>query len=277
MNSLISLVRFSSGKSHSILVDFQQKYLRNLLLFGTGLSTVRLLFGVTIACQGIPPSSLNYNFLETKCYINGTVTDDLHHDYYQFTSVFLFVSAFAVQIPFWIWGHFTGPEVRQLEALANEPELAIRAVRDSRNLYLKTVALEGFYTVYWIALVASTDVFFNGYWSRFNWSWRVVPKLFPDSGTCCFKYYHASGESTASFNCLLPLSSVYRKVFSVLYWILAFLLPYHLVVLIYRAALFTRYPRTELERKWIVEILKKSTVSWSVRKKLEMNMNNNIV
>lgn len=271
MNSLISLVRFHSGKSHSVLVDFQQIYLRNIILFGTGLSTVRLLFGDTIICQGIPPPSLNHNFLNMICYINGTVTD-LRHEYYQFTSVFLFLLAFAVQFPFWLWSRFTGREISQLESLADQPELAIQAICAPKNLYMKTVALEIFYAFYWMGLVAVINCFFNGYWSRFYWSWQVIPKLFPDMGRCSLTYYQMSGESTARFNCLLPLSSVYRKVFLVLYWILAILLPYHLIVLTYRAVLWIYYSKTTLERKWIVGILKECTVSWSARKKLEIGI-----
>lgn len=281
MTSLLQLIKFNSKKSqsYSILIDFQQIYIRNLILFCTGLSMARLLFGENIICQSTV-KSLTQNFIDTKCYINGTMTKGtdgnvtIYHDYYQWISVYLMLLAFGFYFPYSIWSKWFGNYLRHLENLADKPDEAIQVIKDSKGnlLFLKIWALEFFYIIYLIIILYLTDLFFNNLWSHSNWSWNAVYKIFPDNGSCFIHYYQSSGDTSAWFNCLLPLCSVYRKIFLTLYGLIQILISFNVFMLIYRIWLFV-CKRKFINVWWAFLIVQQSTTSWNTKKKLDMALN----
>lgn len=278
MNSLLQLVKFNSKKSqsYSILIDFQQIYIRNFILFCTGLSMARLLFGENIICQSTV-KSLTQNFIDTKCYINGTMTKGtdgnvtIYHDYYQWISVYLMLLAFGFYFPYSIWSKWFGNYLRQLENLADKPDEAIQVIKDSKGnlLFLKIWALEFFYIIYLIFILYITDLFFNNLWSLSSWSWNAVYKIFPDNGACFIHYYQSSGDTSAWFNCLLPLCSVYRKIFLTLYGLIQILILFNVFMLIYRIWLFV-HKRKFINVWWAFLIVQQSTTSWNTKNKLDV-------
>lgn len=277
MNPLTHLVKFSSKqhKSYSVLVDIFQIYFRNIILFCTGLSMVRLLFGEIIVCQTMG-RSVSQTFVDTKCYINGTITDKegLYHDYYQWVSVYLLLCAFAFYFPYSIWAKLFANYIRHLESLSDKPEQAIQVIKDSKGnfIFFKTLTLEIFYTVYLFFILFLTDLFFNGIWSRFSWSYTAVYKIFPDTGKCNVTYFHAGGDTDDRFICLLPLCSVYRKVFSALYILTITLIISNVCIISYRIFLMWR-KRKCVNIWWAFEIVKCCTVSWNVKRKLSFALN----
>lgn len=273
MNALLQLIRVSSkcDQSFSVLIDVQQVGIRNAIFFCTGLSMIRTLFGPTIHCQN-SESSLSQEFVNTLCLINGTITvgkeSVLYHDYYQWVSIYLLLLGFAFYFPYWIWLKRYGKYIRHLESLA--PDEAIQIIQDSNGnfIFFKTLALEVFYALYLMVLLGVTDVFFNHLWSQFNWSWKAIDIIFPNNGSCFFDYNHSSGTSTGRFNCLLPMCSVYRKVFFALYLMTIGLIIMNIVIISYHVVLFV------LRRKWInfwwaIKIVEESTSSWYVKEKLK--------
>lgn len=280
MNTLLQLVKFNpkNSQSHSILIDLQQIYIRNVILFCTGLSMARQLFGENIICQSTV-KSLTQNFIDTKCYINGTITKDIenkvtiYHDYYQWISVYLLLLAFGFYFPYSIWSKFFGDYLRQLENLADKPNEAIQVITDSKGnlLFLKTWALEFFYIIYLILILNITDSFFNNLWSLSGWSWDAVYKIFPDNGTCFIYYFQSSGTTHASFNCLLPLCSVYRKIFLTFYGLTLILIFFNVSMVIYRIRSIV-CQRKLINVWWAFLIVQQSTTSWNTEKKFDRAM-----
>lgn len=279
MNSLLQLVKFNpkNDQSHSILIDFQQIYMRNVVLFCTGLSMARQLFGENIICQSTV-KSLTQNFIDTKCYINGTTTKGtdgtIHHDYYQWISVYLLLLAFGFYFPYSIWSKLFGNYLRHLENLADKPNEAIQVITDSKGnlLFLKTWVLEFFYIIYLIFILYVTDLFFNNLWSLSGWSWNAIYKICPDNGSCVIHYFQSSGDTHASFNCLLPLCSVYRKILLTLYGLVLILILFNVFMIIYRIRLVVHKKRF-INVWWAFLIVQQSTTSWNVKKKFEMALN----
>lgn len=283
MNPLLHLVKFSSkhSQSHSILVDIQQIYLRNVILFCTGLSMIQLLFGEVIVCQNTV-NAVSQTFIDTKCYINGTMTKGssngttptIYHDYYQWVSVYLLLLAFGFYFPYSIWLKLFGSFIRHLETLAEKPNEVIQIIKESKGnfIFYKTLALEVVYIFYLIIILILTDVFFNGLWSRFNWSLTAVYKIFPDNGSCYIDYYHSSGSSDAWFNCLLPVCSIYRKVFSLLYVLVLHLFILNGIMITYRI-IMAFHKGKNVDIWWAFQIVHQCTVSWNVKKKLNEGLN----
>ncbi|GBO20043.1 hypothetical protein AVEN_86387-1 [Araneus ventricosus] len=96
MIPLVQLLKFKgAGRSHSIIIDFNQIYVRNLLLFGFGLCMARQFSGPDIICH-IDTKSIDALYINTKCFINGTMTlpteqqdNVIYHNYYQWVSIVL--------------------------------------------------------------------------------------------------------------------------------------------------------------------------------------------
>lgn len=149
MNPLINLVKFHSkhSQSYSVLVDIQHIYIRNVILFCVGLSMVRLLFGDVIVCQN-NENGLSQMFADTKCYINGTFTQDIipfiYHYYYQWVCVYLLLLAFGFYFPYSIWSKLFGNFIRHLETLSEKPNTAIQVIKESKGnlIFYKTLTLE---------------------------------------------------------------------------------------------------------------------------------------
>lgn len=282
MNSLLQLIKLHKPKdsqSHSLLIDFQQIYIRNVILFCTGLSMARLLFGENIICHSTV-KSLTQNFIDTKCYINGTMTKgtdgnvSIYHDYYQWVSVYLLLLAFGFYFPYSVWSTLFGKYLQHLENLADKPIEAIQVITDSNGnlLFLKTLVLEFFYVIYLIFILYATDLFFNNLWSLSGWSWDAIYKIFPDSGSCVIHYFQSSGTTHASFNCLLPLCSVYRKIFLTLYGLILILILFNVFVIIYRIRLVV-CKRKCINVWWAFSVVQQATTSWNVKKKFDMALN----
>lgn len=280
MNPLLHLIKFGSKRrqSHSVLIDLQQIYIRNAILFCTGLSMVRVLFGDTIHCQNTE-RSLSQTFVDTTCFINGTMTigehSTLYHDYYQWVSVYLLMLAFGFYLPYSVWSKWCGDCLRHLEALAQKPEEAIQVIKDSNGHYLfvKTMALEIFYVLYLILLLILTDVFFNRLWSQLGWSWKAVYVIFPDGGTCFFTFFLVGDFTVGRYYCLLPMCSVYRKVFLALYMLFVALMVTNVFILSYRAALAFQ-KRNRVNEWWALTIVSSCALSWDAKKKINCERRN---
>lgn len=275
MISLLQLIKFSSkhSESHSVLIDFQQIYVRNILLFCTGLGMARILFGQNIICQ-VTEKSVSQSFVDTKCFINGTMTRDepvIYHDYYQWVSVYLLLLAFGFYFPYSVWTKLFGNYLRYLESLADKPEDVIRVIKDSKGnlIFFKTLALEIFYIFYVMLILYITNIFFNNIWGHFGWSIKSIYTIFPDNGSCFVTYYHSSGSTAGKFNCLLPLSSVYRKIFMLLYGIVLILILLNFLTMLYRVRMII-VRNKYINVWWAFMIAKQSTVSWNARKKLDL-------
>lgn len=272
MNPLLHLIHFSSknNQSFSLLIDVQQIYLRNTMFFFTGLSMIRTLFGPTIYCQN---DVLAQEFVDMLCLVNGTMTvgadSTVYHDYYQWVSVYLLLLGFAFYLPYLVWSKRYGRYIRHLESLADKPDEAIRIVRVSNGnfIFFKTLALEVFYAFYLVLLLGATDVFFNHLWSQFKWSWKAIGVIFPNNGSCFFEYNHGSGSSTARFNCLLPLCSVYRKVFFAMYVIIAALIAMNIAIILYHIILLV-LKRGNVNAWWAIKIVGECTTVWYAKEKL---------
>lgn len=275
MNALLHLEKFSSKyrKSYSVLVDVQQLYVRNVILFCVGLSMIRFLFGDVIICQNTE-SDISQMFVDTKCFINGTFTKDtipfIYHDYYQWISIYLLLLAFGFYFPYSIWLKLFGGFIRHLETLSEKPHDAVQIIKESKGnlIFFKTLSLEIVYIVYLIITLILTDAFFNGLWSRFNWSLAAVNKIFPDNGTCYIDYFQSSGMTYARISCLLPLCSIYRKVFSLLYLLFLLLFILNAVMMTYRITLIYR-KRKCVDMWWAFMIVNQHTISWNVKKELD--------
>lgn len=274
MNPLIHLEHFSSKhrQSYSFLVDFQQIYIRNVILFSVGLSMIRFLFGEVIICQNTG-RELSQMFIDTKCFINGTLNKDIvpfiYHDYYQWVSVYLVLLAIGFYFPYSIWSKIFGNFIRHLEILSERPNNTIRILKKSKGnlIFFKTLLLEIIYIFHLVIILFLTDLFFNGLWSRFNWSLTAIDKIFPDNGTCFIDHYQHSGMTNSRINCLLPLCSIYRKVFFLLYLLCIILIVLNVIMMIYRIILIYRKKKL-IDMWWAMMIINQNTTSWDVKKQL---------
>lgn len=275
MNSLLPLLKFSAkhSPSYSVLIDIYQIYVRNFILFCTGLSMVRVLFGEIIVCQNTV-NSLTQTYIDTKCFINGTMTreDDaiIYHDYYQWVSVYLLLLAFGFYLPYSIWLKYFGHYINRLENLAEKPNDVIQIIRDTKGnlIFFKTLALEFFYLIYLFFVLFLTNVFFNRLWSLNDWSLTAVYKIFPDMGFCFFEYNHSSGISEGKFNCLLPLCSIYRKIFVSLYFMALALIVVSISVVAYHSTLALRNGN-DINVRWAFAIVNRNILSLKVKQNIK--------
>lgn len=278
MNPLMHLEKFSSKhrKSYSFLVDFQQIYIRNIILFCVGLSMFRFLFGEVIICQN-NGNEVSQMFIDTICFINGTFNKDIvpfiYHDYYQWVSVYLLLLSVGYYFPYSIWSKIFGSFIRHLEMLSEQPNNAIRVIKESKGnlIFFKTLSLEIIYIFHLAIILFFTDLFFNGLWSRFDWSLTAIDKIFPDNGTCFIDYYQQSGTSNAKINCLLPLCSIYRKIFFLLYLLCIFLIVLNIIMMMYRIILIYRKKKF-MDMWWAMMIINQNTMSWEVKKELNCEL-----
>lgn len=275
MNSLLQLVNFKPKKSHSysILLDFQQIHVRNAILFCTGLSMFRFLTGDNIICQNVE-KSLSQDYIDTLCFINGTMTMGdpiIYHDYYQWVPVYLLLLALAFYFPYSIWLKFNATYIQQLENLKDKSEEKVQVIKESNGnwMYFKTWALEVFYAVYLFFILYLTNIFFNSLWSRSEWSWKAINEIFPDHGTCFIVYHHSSGSSDGKFSCLLPLCSVYRKIFMFLYGLILFVIMLNLWIIINRIITLV-YKYGYVNVWWAFKIVETSAVTWNAKRELNV-------
>lgn len=285
MYTLLHLVDFNSKqeKSYSIFLTIYHMYVRNAILFCTGLTMIRFLFGNVIECLN-DNVRFPQSYMDTKCYINGTLTKEeghpiLYHDYYQWVPVYLLLLAFGFNFPYLLWYKQYGNYLQYLEKLADKPEKLIQVIKHSKGnlIFLKTVALEFFYAVYLIFILLVTDVFFNELWSYFNWSWTAVYKIFPDNGACYFAYNQSGGNSENKLNCILPLCSIYRKIFLTLYFLVWALMIMNTWMILYRIILILHKKKC-INIWWAFKIAEQCAASWDTKKQIkrelkEMRMN----
>lgn len=267
MFSLLHMMKFGSKRSHSAWVDFQQVHVRNLLLFCFGLSISRQLFMENINCQ-VTGNELQKSFADTACFINGTMTPGdptVFHDYYQWVSIYLLGLAFCMHFPLSVWfAAFGGylDEIRTRCEEAKEPVCPM--IRDSQGcrLFWKTWALEWIYCLHLLVQGWVANVFFNRQWSQWGWSWTAIPVLFPDEGVCHLEYFTAGGSTAGKIRCLLPLGTVYRKIFFALYVTAVLLLTMGVLVLCYRTALLARRGKL-INVWWAMTIAERETKTWA--------------
>lgn len=281
MIPLLQLVQWNTQQeaSYSVFLTLYHVYVRNILTFCTGLTMIRFLFGNSIECLN-DNRQFSQSFMDIKCYINGTFTlvpghPTLYHDYYQWVPVYLVLLAFGFHFPYSFWSQHYGNYLRQLENLAEKPNDMIQMIRETQGnfIFFKTIALEMFYIVYLVWLVSISNVFFNHLWSRFHWSWRAIYKIFPDDGMCYFEYHHGSGVSENKLNCILPLCSIYRKIFFTLYILVWVLMVVNAWLIVYRI-LLVLYKRKFVNTWWAFKIAEQCMVSWPMKKEIQCAMKN---
>lgn len=71
--------------------------------------------------------------------------------------------------------------------------------------------------------------------------------------------------TTGRFQCLLPLSSVYRRIFYVIYPVMCILLALNILFFIYRVILVVRVKRKMINVWWTIEIVKRDTETWNAK------------
>lgn len=267
---LITLVN-SSGKSGSSLADFQHVCMHTFLLACTGLSWARQIFGESIHCH-VGRHDVPQVFVDAYCLINGTVTMDrpppLHHDYYQWVSVYLLMLAFSFRIPYLVWSRYCGFYIEEL--CGDQTDRILETIRRSKgySLFYRTWALEGSYAVLLAVQVYATDLFFNRVWSRSHFSWRAVAKMFPDTGKCEWNYYSGGGLTEGKFVCLLPLNSAYRKIFFVLYGAFVVLILWNMLGIVQRLIRVV-VGRDRVNVEWSLTIAKSNARTWEAKEKIE--------
>lgn len=275
MYPLLQLVQLNGKqeKSFSVYLTVYHVYVRNILIFCTGLTMIPFLFGNVIECLNTN-RHISQTYIDTKCYINGTFTKEqghptLYHDYYQWIPVYLALLAFGIHFPYSLWSQYYGNYLRYFEKLAEKPDEIIHLIQESKGnlIFFKTVALEIFYTIYLIWIVFVTDIFFNKHWSYFNWSWKAISKIFPDNGTCYIDYFQSSGISEEKLNCILPLCSVYRKIFTTLYVLVCVLLVINACMIINRSFLLM-HRKEWVNVWWAFTIAEQCVVSWSMKEQI---------
>ncbi|GFY61761.1 innexin [Trichonephila inaurata madagascariensis] len=265
-----------SPKSHSLLVDFNQIHVRNLFLFCFALSISRQYFGENINCQ-IDGHRVSQSFLDTKCFINGTLTNFsgvqepilpvLYHDYYQWVSIVLLLQAISFHLPFRLWSKNIHSYVQELTIQKfekSECDRVFNVITSSKGngIFWKIWTLECFYAAQLICQIFLLNLFFHRVWSLSRWSWSAIPILFPEMGTCIYDYFSGGGQTAGRFRCLLPLNSVYRKVFFVIYGLFAILLVLHKVFFLYRLFLTIRLGPKWINMWWSLQIAQDVANSW---------------
>lgn len=280
MFSIVQLLKWKRsnlpGWSHSVLVDFQQVYVRNILLFCFGLCLERRFFGDNILCQ-MDGHRIGQELLNAKCFINGTFSkndklDVIYHDYYQWIPVLLLVLAYSFHFPYRVWSKYTSAFIKELgKEIENEQDYIelIETLSKGDCLYWKTIALETFYGVQLTVIIVVIDVFFNRVWSSVHWSWTAIPILFPEMVSCNYDYFSSGGITSGRFRCLLPLNAVYRRAFVGLYVLCLFLMVAHIVYLIYRFVSTIIVGKNKINIWWNFQVAKSLTHSWRVRCALE--------
>lgn len=281
MIPLVQLLKFKgAGRSHSIIIDFNQIYVRNLLLFGFGLCMARQFSGPDIICH-IDTKSIDALYINTKCFINGTMTlpteqqdNVIYHNYYQWVSIVLLIMILTFYFPFAVWSRCYGYYLRQLNTNVKDIDACKRIeklVKDSKGNYFfwKTFALEMIYAVHLLLHVYLLDLFFNQIWSKSGWSWNAIPQIFPETGSCHVDYYTGGALTTGKFICLLPLNIMFRKVFSVLYGVVIFSIALHILSFLYRIILVIRLGRKLVDIWWSFHIAQCCAETWEVRQALK--------
>lgn len=263
MLPLLHLVKFRGGqrRSHSFLVDVYQVHVRNLLLFSFGLSMARQIFGENIICHAMR-QHIEQSYLDTKCLINGTMTGKdpaFHHDYYQWIAIVLLLLAFSIYFPYAVWFNRYGSFINELTTSIKDAESCkqlFKVIQKSKgnNLFWKTCTLEMAYLANLFILVFLLNRFFNQAWSSAQWSWKAVNVLFPESGDCFLNYYSGGDETTGRFTCLLPLNTVYRKVFLVLYGVAIALIILHGLAIVYRIHMVMKLKPKYVNMFWACKI-----------------------
>lgn len=268
--------------SHSTLVDLQQLYVRNVFLFCFGLSMTRQFFGPNIICQ-LDGNRLTQDMLDTKCFINGTFTDfsdtenaivpSLNHNYYQWVSLVLLLMAFSFHFPFRMWAKYASQFIKELSTCLKTEEdccRVIHIIRQSRgnHLFWKMFLLECIYFMHLVLQIVLMDQFFNRIWSLSKWSHTAIDLLFPDMSSCFYDFYSVGGITTGRFRCLLPLNSVYRKVFWIIYPVFVSLMALHVLFFVYRLCLAIYFGKEWINEWWCVQVAKSRAESWLAKDSL---------
>lgn len=269
--------------SHSTLVDLQQLYVRNVFLFCFGLSVTRQFFGPNIICQ-LDGHRLTQEMLDTKCFINGTFTDftktedaivpSLNHDYYQWVSLVLLLMAISFHFPFRIWSKYASQFIKELTTHVKTEEdcnRVIHVIRQSQgnNLFWKMFLLECVYFMHLVLQIALMDQFFNRMWSLSKWSYTAIDLLFPEMASCWYDFFSVGDITTGRFRCLLPLNSVYRKVFWITYPVYISLLVLHACFFVYRLCLAVHFGKEWINVWWSLQIAKSRAESWLAKHTLQ--------
>lgn len=272
---LLHHVKFKSklDKSPSIFVNIQQIHVRNLLLFCFGLAMSRQIFGDNIVCH-IMRQAVSQSYVDNTCFINGTLSKNgnLNYNYYQWVSLYFVWLAFCFYLPFSIWSKWCGFYIQQLTTNVDDTiqQCQIKSLIQRSNgnsIFWKTFALEMAYVIHLGIQLEITDVFFNRAWSQGKWSWNAIPNIFPDEGRCFIEFVSGGDVTMGKFICLLPLCSVYRKIFYLLYIVVVGLLIYSFLVFAYRLALFGKY-KDHINRYYAYGIAKNAAKTWQGRDQL---------
>jgi hypothetical protein len=286
----LSLVKFRSAsklaKSHSFLVDCQQVHIRNFFLFCFGLSVARQLTGENILCL---VEGQSQSYVDTRCFINGTFTDSMnreentrviyYHSYYQWISVYLLCVAISFSTPYYCW-------FRLFQSYLNEISVPTKKLEEAENvfytikiskgnrLFWKTWVLEMVYAICFITHILMADIFFNGLWSQTGWSLKSIPIIFPHTGKCHFSYI-LSVETEGKYTCFLPLNSVYRKIFWLVYMIVMTLSITNVLTFMYRIFLLVKIGPKYIDIWWATKIAYHSTEIWILKKFYDSCLKNN--
>ncbi|GIY64790.1 innexin [Caerostris extrusa] len=232
----------------------------------------RQLFGDNIVCHSAR-ASLSQSYLDNKCFINGTMTMDekfqplVYHDYYQWVAIVLLLSAFTSYFPFSIWSRRCGSYLNELTTKIHDDsscERLYKLVEKSRGNYMfwKIWALEWYYMVHFVVHGIVFDKFFNRVWTDKGWSWTAIDTLFPESGFCNFDYFNGGDLTTGKFVCLLPLNSVYRKVFWGLYVLAIFLIVLQIITFFYRVLTVIRFGNKWVNVWWVLHVAQSEAQTW---------------
>ena len=278
MLSLWNLVKWKGQvMSCSMLVDFTQIHVRNLLLFCLGLGLVKQLFGESIHCQR-NGSNLDQVLLDMKCFINGTrssfMGSTFYLDYYQWIPVILLLLAISFHLPCRIWCHWTGGFIREVtthlkDQAACDHVFHVVTLSRGNHLFWKTWMLEILYAVHLLVHIQILNLVFHDVWSLSGWSTTALTVLFPDMVHCNYDYFGGGVQTAARFICLLPLNSAYRKVFGVVVCLLILLAVLHVMCFTYRLYLVFVYGRKRINMWWCMTIASSHAQTWQVQIKLK--------
>jgi hypothetical protein len=276
MLPLLHLIKFTGSRlkrtSHSLLIDTHQVYLRNVFLFCFGLSVARQFFGDNIVCHS-DTYKISNQYVESYCFINGTMTmndgEIFYHDYYQWVSILLLLFAVTFYFPFRIWSRKFGFFLDQLASKEVEDcDKVYRLIHESdgNSMFFKTMGLEWYYAVHVAVHVRLVDWFFNRAWSTNDWKWTTVRTIFPDTGKCFLDYYSGGDVTHGKFICLLPLSTVYRKVFIALYGVTIAIIGLHCIFFAYRLFLIYKHGFRKINRVWCTTVARQLAPHWQTKK-----------
>ncbi|GBN13077.1 hypothetical protein AVEN_257666-1 [Araneus ventricosus] len=240
----------------------------------------RQLFGDNINCQ-LDGQSIGQSFLNTKCFINGTRTNligptyatlpILYHDYYQWIPIVLLLLAFSFYLPFRIWSRHIHNFMEELTTKIEDEESCDRifqviTLSKGNRLYWKTWALECVYAVHLMIHIILLNQFFHRLLSLSGWSWSAIPLLFPEIATCFYDYFGRGLQTLGKFQWLMPLNTLYRKIFFVVYVMCSVLIPLHVIFFLYRMIMALRMGRNWINMWWCVQISKQAAKTWHATK-----------